>query len=269
MIALSELTVFAWVLLVAGALVVGITKTGLPGMITLPIAAFATVLPAKASTSALLLVLIIADMFAVSFYTRYTQWRVLFRLMPAVIAGIALGALFFVVANDEWVQRVIAVILLLLVAYTIWQRRTSLNAAEKSSEEPRGNSGDQDVHNSAKGTSGARRLFYGVLSGFNTMVANAGGPVISLYFLASRFNVMAFLGTAAWFFAVVNISKVPIAIGLGIMTIDTLWLALLLSPAVIAGALAGRLIARHISQQAFDLVVIVGTLIGALYLLFA
>ena len=45
---------------------------------------------------------------------------------------------------------------------------------------------------------------FGPLGGFTTMVANAAGPVMSLYFVASRLPVQAVLGTAAWFFLIVN-----------------------------------------------------------------
>ena len=74
------------------------------------------------------------------------------------------------------------------------------------------------------------RAGYGSLGGFTTMVANAGGPVMSMYFLAAKFPVKAFLGTAAWFFAIVNVAKLPFSIGLGLITPGTLILDLLLVP---------------------------------------
>ncbi|CAM5743565.1 hypothetical protein SALBM311S_11557 [Streptomyces alboniger] len=50
---------------------------------------------------------------------------------------------------------------------------------------------------------------YGVLGGFTTMVANAGGPVMSMYLLSAGFRKLGFLGTSAFFFLIVNVSKVP------------------------------------------------------------
>lgn len=99
------------------------------------------------------------------------------------------------------------------------------------------------------------------------MVANAGGPVMSMYFLASRFTVREFLGTAAWFFATINLTKVPISVGLGLINPQTLTLALLLVPGVVVGAFIGRAIASKISQKLFDWLVIILTILGALYLL--
>src|SRR5699024_5645411 len=45
---------------------------------------------------------------------------------------------------------------------------------------------------------------YGLMGGFTTMVANAAGPVMSLYFYAMRMPVLTFRGTSAWYFAIVN-----------------------------------------------------------------
>jgi len=108
---------------------------------------------------------------------------------------------------------------------------------------------------------------YGTLGGFTTMVANAGGPVMSMYFLAARFEVKAFLGTAAWFFAIVNIAKLPFAIGLGLLTPQSLLIDLVLVPAVLVGAFIGRLIADRINQVVFERIVFVLTALAALYLL--
>ena len=99
------------------------------------------------------------------------------------------------------------------------------------------------------------------------MVANAGGPPMSMYFLASRFSVNAFLGTAAWFFAIINITKLPISIGLGIITEPTLWIDLILVVPVLVGAAIGRYILKKLSQKTFETIVVALTLVGALYLI--
>ncbi|WP_084074429.1 sulfite exporter TauE/SafE family protein [Demequina sp. NBRC 110052] len=241
---LPDLPTAAWVLLAAGAAVVGISKTALPGASTLSIAAFAAVLPARQSTGTLLALLIVGDVFALWAYRRHADWGALVRLVPAVIAGVLLGVAFLALADDDAVRRVIGVTLLLLIAFTLWRRRTS------APERPHGG-----------------RVLYGTLGGFTTMVANAGGPVMSMYFLAARFPVKTFLGTAAWFFAIVNIAKLPFSISLGLLTPSGLLLDLVLIPAVLVGAFGGRLIAERLDQAVFEAMVIVLTVIGAAYLL--
>lgn len=238
-----------WVLLAFAALIVGLSKAALPGASTLAVAIFAAVLPAKQSTATLLVLLIVGDVFALWAYRRHADWRALARLIPAVAAGLALGAIFLVVADDAWVRRTIGVILLLLIALTLWRRHA--RRGEPTSGRPRW----------------PVAAAYGSMGGFTTMVANAGGPVMSMYFLASGFRVMAFLGTAAWFFAIVNVAKLPIMLGLGLITPGTLLMAALLVPAVLVGAFGGRVLAGRMNQIWFERIVIVLTVLGALYLL--
>lgn len=202
---LPDLAFTVWALLALAALLVGVSKTGIPGINTLSIAIFAAVLPAKASTGALLLLLIIGDIFALIAYRRHADWGTLIRLIPAVITGFVFGGLFLGFADDASVRRVIGVVLLVTICFTLWQRwRGRRTRAAVAGEEP--------------AVASASRFGYGALGGFTTMVANAGGPVMSMYFLAARFPVKAFLGTAAWFFAVINVAKVPVSAGLGLIT---------------------------------------------------
>lgn len=247
---MPDLAWWAWLLLAVAAVTVGVSKTAVPGANTVAVAIFAAILPAKQSTGALLVLLIVADIFAVTAYRRHANWRVLLRLAPAVIVGLLLGVLFLAVADDEWVRKVIGVILLAVIAITLVRRRMGRSVAGTGS------------HRVAAAS-------YGTLGGFTTMVANAGGPVMSMYFLASRFSVNEFLGTAAWFFALVNLTKVPFSVGLGLITVPGLLLDLVLVPAVVGGALFGLWFARRLDQALFERLVVIFTVVGAGYLLLA
>lgn len=247
---LSHISPLAWSLLIVAGLIVGLSKTALPGANTISIAIFASVMPAKESTGALLVLLIVGDVFALWMYRQHADLRAILRLAPAVIVGLLAGVTFLALAGDTGVQRVIGTILLLLVAITIWRR----NSAPART-------GDH--------TGLLVRAGYGLLGGFTTMVANAGGPVMSMYFLAARFSVKAFLGTAAWFFAIINITKVPFSIGLGLISPQSLLLDLCIVPAVVLGAFVGRRIANRISQKLFNRVVLSLTVLGSVYLLVA
>ncbi|KAB1643404.1 sulfite exporter TauE/SafE family protein [Gulosibacter chungangensis] len=247
---LPSLPTVSWVLLLIASFFVGVSKTALPGINTISIAIFAAIMPAKESTGALLVLLIVGDIFALLSYRRHADLRALVKLIPAVALGLILGAVFLWLADNGSVQRVIGIILLLVVAVTMWQRY------RKKDAQP------------SKSSASIARYGYGTLGGFTTMVANAGGPVMSLYFLASRFSVKTFLGTAAWFFAIVNVAKLPFSIGLGLITPSGLALDLCLVPALIVGAFVGRAIANRIKQNVFEVVVLVLTVVGAVYLLF-
>lgn len=246
---IGSLGILSWVALAAAALIVGVSKTAVPGAGTVAVALFAAVLPAKESTATLLLLLIVGDLFALWAYRRHADWRALLRLVPAVVAGLLLGVVFLAIASDAWVRRGIGVLLLLVVAVTLWRRWRARHLTEHPPSGP------------------VAAAVYGTLGGFTTMVANAAGPVMSMYFLAARFPVQAFLGTAAWFFAIVNLSKIPFSIALGLFTVDGLWIDLTLLPVVLVGAFTGRFIATRITQRLFERAVIVLTVIGAVYLL--
>ena len=248
---MPELSPLAWAALAVAAMAVGVSKTALPGVNTLAIAIFAAILPARASTGALLVLLIVGDAFAIWTHRKHARLKALLPLIPAVAMGLVLGWGFLLLATDTWTRKVIGAILLLVVGVTLWRRRLATAAEGAQSQ----------------GLVAARA--YGTLGGFTTMVANAAGPVMSMYFLAARFPMRAFLGTTAWFFAGINLAKLPFSISLGIIQVPTLLMDVLLVPGVVAGAFLGRFLLGKLDQVTFERIVIVLTVVGALYLLIA
>ncbi|GAA2883897.1 sulfite exporter TauE/SafE family protein [Microbacterium esteraromaticum] len=249
--------IWAWALLAFAALIAGLGKTALPGSSTIAVVILASVLPARTSTAAMLLLFIVGDVFALIAYRRHADWRTLLRLAPAVVVGLLVGAVFLAVSTDGIVRRTIGVILLAMIALTLWRRH-------RASARPAGADAEPGARASGRIAAGG----YGTLAGFTTMVANSGGPVMSMYFLATRTPVKVFLGTSAWFFAIVNLTKVPFLAGIGLLTPEVLLLDLTLAPMVVIGALIGIRLARRMPQQLFDRLVIALTIAGSVYLLF-
>lgn len=248
MIDLSTLTVTAWVVLVVGALVIGFSKTAIGGLVMVAVALFAAVLPAKPSTGVALLLLIVGDLFAIRAYTKYADWTILRRLAPFVAVGVVVGAVFLKLAGDVAVKRTIGAILIVLVLVSIVRKlRTTTSTEEKPPP------------------STLLEASAGAGSGFMSMVANAGS-LIYLYLLRLGLPMMTFLGTAAWYFFVVNLVKVPISVGLGLITTTTLVLTLVLSPAVAVGAVLGRYVVTRLSMPVFEWAVLVVTLLASVNL---
>ncbi|MEU7339277.1 MULTISPECIES: sulfite exporter TauE/SafE family protein [unclassified Streptomyces] len=239
--------------LAAAALLVGFSKTAVSGANTVSLAIFAAVLPARASTGVLLPLLIVGDVLAVATYRRHAHWPTLWRLFPAVAAGVVLGTLFLVWADDGTVRTSIGAILLLMAAVTLWRRRSAAQEEEPGAVATR------------SGRIKARS--YGVLGGFTTMVANAGGPVMSMYLLSAGFRKLGFLGTSAFFFLIVNTSKVPFSVGLGLIDGHSLLLDAVLAVFVVPGAYLGRWAVHHIDQLLFERLVIAATVVGGVQLL--
>ena len=289
---IPDLPAHLWAVVIISAALAGLAKTALPGAATIAVALCAAILPARESTGLMLLLLMTGDLLAVRSYREDVDWLMLRRLVPAVVTGVVAGALFLQLASNDSTRRVIGLILLTLIAVTLLRRRCSRrepgrpgpsdsaarvaarhadNRHTDAAPQPPGAADPPPRGAPADPVSspGSRleRLVYGSLAGFTTMVANAGGPVTSMYFLACRYPVKAFLGTTAWFFLVVNLVKLPFSIAIGLINPTTLALAAAGAPVVVLAALAGRALAERMSQRVFEPIVIALTLVSALPLL--
>ncbi|MFJ2214126.1 sulfite exporter TauE/SafE family protein [Streptomyces sp. NPDC101062] len=286
-----DITWWGLAALAAAATLVGFSKTAVSGANTVSLAVFAAVLPARESTGVLLPILIAGDVIAVLTYRRHAHWPTLWRLFPAVATGVVLGTLFLVWADDAAVRTSIGAILLLMAGVTVWRRRATRKKAESEAEaakaEAAGADGRDGEGTDGEGTDGEegtdgdgaggdasgapigrlKARSYGVLGGFTTMVANAGGPVMSLYLLSAGFQKLGFLGTSAWFFLIVNVSKLPFSVGLGLVDGPSLLLDAALVLFVIPGALIGKACVDRIDQRLFERLVIGATILGGLQLL--
>ncbi|MFE9396673.1 sulfite exporter TauE/SafE family protein [Streptomyces flavidovirens] len=260
---MDTITLWQFAILAAASALVGFSKTAVSGANTVSLAVFAAVLPARESTGVLLPILIAGDLIAVLVYRRHAHWPTLLRLFPAVAGGVVAGAVFMLWADDEAVRTSIGAILLLMAGVTLWRRRTPSEPGPEPDPEPWA---EPETGVASRGGRVKARS-YGVLGGFTTMVANAGGPVMSLYLLSAGFRKLGFLGTSAWFFLIVNTSKVPFSVGLGLIDLRSLLLDAALVLFVVPGAWLGRMCVDRINQRLFDQLVIWATVLGGLQLL--
>ncbi|WP_026249224.1 sulfite exporter TauE/SafE family protein [Streptomyces sp. LaPpAH-108] len=279
MMTLWHISGWEFAALALAALLVGFSKTAVSGANTVSLAVFAAVLPARASTGVLLPLLIAGDILAVLTYRRHAHWPTLWRLFPAVGVGVVAGTLFLVRAGDGIVRTSIGAILLLMTGITLWRRRAAARPEPEGAADggvgagapadgwARANGPVADgaavATRAGRTTAGA----YGVLGGFTTMVANAGGPVMSMYLLSAGFRKLGFLGTSAFFFLIVNVSKVPFSAALGLIDGHSLLLDAALLVFVVPGAFIGKWAVNRINQQLFDRLVVAATVVGALELL--
>lgn len=235
-------------------LLTGVAKTGLPGfgILAVPLMVLA-VGDARHSAGWLLPLLCFADLFAIATYRRHAQARRLFDLMPWVLAGIALGALTLA-APERLLRLLVAAVVIFMIGLR-WVRGRRAAAADAAIGTP----APRDRWWQSAG--------YGVSAGFATTVANAAGPVMNLYLLARRLPKHEFVATGAWFFFVVNLVKLPIYAGHGLIGRRSLLFDLALAPSVVVGALLGRVLLHRLPQAAFDRLVMALTVCAAALLL--
>ncbi|MGH8046872.1 MAG: sulfite exporter TauE/SafE family protein [Chthoniobacterales bacterium] len=244
---IGDFTTAGWLIATLAALCVGMAKTGLTGLGMVAVVLMAQVMPARASTGALLTILITADVFAVIAFRRHAVWPHVLRLLPAALVGIVSGYFLMPLVPEHAFRPLIGWLTLALLGLLIVQRSTRL--AETAASHP------------------ALALPAGWLGGATTMMANAAGPVMTIYLLACRLPKLELVGTGAWFFFVVNLAKVPFSVSLGLITRDSLLLTAALVPVVVIGALCGRWILQRINQRLFDALLFVFTALAALRLI--
>jgi len=245
-----HLDLWQWALGALGAFLVGLSKTGIPGLGILNVAIFALVFPARESVGLVLVILICGDIVAVSTYRRDASWPHLIRLFPWAALGIVAGYFALGRVDDLQMRHLIGAILVGLVIFQyIRTRRPPVSNEEAQPVRP------------------WLAPITGVTAGFTTMVANAAGPVMVLYLLAMRLPKILFIGTAAWYFLLLNLFKTPFSASLGLINPASLGVSLLLGPFAMLGALVGRPIVEHLNQRLFELIALALTLVAAILML--
>ncbi|MBW8035336.1 MAG: sulfite exporter TauE/SafE family protein [Planctomycetes bacterium] len=245
-----EFSYWQWGALALCGVLVGVSKTGLPGISIVTVGLMANLFEGKSSTGVLLPMLIFADVFAILYYRRHAEWAHILRLLPWALAGIGSGFFAMRVVDDEYFGVVIGSIVLVMLGVKFFQ----------------------DWRNLKKGsvtvpTHWGFGAMLGFAAGVTTMMANAAGPVMTIYFLAMGFDKKKFVGTAAWFFFMVNWIKVPLSGKLDLITADTLRLDAMVFPFILLGVVVGIVFLKHVKQKWFNRAVMVIAVIAAVKLL--
>ena len=228
------------------ALLVGFAKTGIPGIAIVIVPLLAMVFPAKTSVGVLLPMLIMGDFFAVGFYRRHAQWRKLASLLPAVAAGMLVATWTLSRISDQQMKPFLGWLVLTLVGLELIRRQFGWESIPHH---------------------WAFALVMGFLAGFGTTIGNAAGPVMTVYLISRGLDKNQFMGTTAWFFMLVNATKLPIFWTLGMITPQSLGFDLLGLPLIAVGALLGRALLPRLPQRAFNTLALALAVAGALKLL--
>jgi uncharacterized membrane protein YfcA len=235
-----------WIIGIAAAVLAGIAKTGVPGIGILVVPMMAMIFPAKTSVGALLLLLLAGDVAALLFFRRHANWPVMWRLFPWTFAGIGLAAAVLRVVTDAQLKPLLGVLVFALLGLELARKRFGWL-----------NSPHQKWFTASAG----------VLTGFATTVGNMAGPVANIFLIGKGFAKLEFMGTVAWFFFIINATKVPVFIYNGMITRETLHFDLIMLPALIVGGLIGRVILHLIPDRAFMIIIMVLAAVAAVKLL--
>ena len=239
--------VYDWLLALLGTFLLGMGKSGLKGLGAVIVTLMAIVFGGKESTGILIPMMIAADVFAVIYYHRHTQWYFLKKLLPMMILGVLIGVWWGGSISEILFKRIMAIIILLSVLAMIWMDRT------RNIKVPR------NIWFSSS---------MGLLSGITSMVGNLAGAFTSVYLLAMRLAKNEFIGTAAWLFFIINVFKLPFHVfSWETVTLSTLKINLLLSPAIALGFFSGVRVVKWINNDLYRKFILVVTGLGALFIL--
>jgi uncharacterized protein len=264
---LPPLSAIQWVLGSLAAMFLGMSKTGFMGLSLFGIALMAQVFPPRESTGVILPLLVFADLFAVTIFNRHALWSEVLRILPPAVVGIVIGFLIFQYIPSQHFGPVIGWMILGLVGWQFWQRHQAKRRAETG--EVAGSTGEEAQGNSNQARDGTRFVSYsyGTLAGATTMIANAAGPIMTVYLLSAGLAKYAFTGTSAWIFCLINLTKLPFSYALGVINRESLLFNAFMLPAVAAGIFIGRTLLRLIPQIWFERVLLLSAALAAVKLI--
>lgn len=243
----SEITSTAWILAFGAAFIIGLSKAGIKGIAVLNVTLMALAFGAKESTGMVVPLLILADIFAVIYYNRYTQWKYVFKVLPWMIFGLLIG----VVIGNELPEKFFKIGMAIIIIVTVfmmfyWDRK-------KDKTVPK--------HWAFAGT-------IGTVAGITTMVGNLAGAFSNIYFLAMQLPKNNFIGTAAWLFLIMNIVKLPFHFFVWkTISIESLSLNLILLPGILVGFFVGVRFIKFIKEAFFRKMILVLTAVGAILIM--
>jgi uncharacterized membrane protein YfcA len=243
-----DLTPLQWALAGAAAFGVGLSKGGLAGIGLFHVVVFAFLFGARESTGVVLPLLLAADICAVGAFKQHARWDYVRRMLPPACVGVVAATLFMRGISESQYKPLIGWTVLALAAMQVMRmyRPDWLGGVPHTR---------------------AAVWSIGLLAGATTMLANAAGPVITIYCLAVGLPKFELVGTLAWFFFIINAFKVPFSAGLGLIRVDTLLFNLILVPAVVAGVFGGRWLLHRLPQRLFNLLMLGFAAIAALRLI--
>ena len=230
------------------ALLMGMAKTGVhgAGMLSVPLLAIAY--GGKASSGLMLPMLLVADIFGVFYYHRHASFQYLKILFPWAALGVIAGSWAGSYISEESFRIMMAVTIVLSLAVMVWLETGGKDKIPDS-------------------------IYFGViagfLGGFTSMLGNLAGTVMVVYFLSMRLPKNIFIGTAAWFFLVVNWFKVPFHVWIWhTINVDSWLMALYVTPAILLGAFIGVAMVKRMSDQVYRWFIVGMTFVAAVVMVF-
>ena len=219
-----------WALAVLAAVLVGLSKGGLPvvGMLAVPL--MALVMSPVVAAGLLLPIYVISDIFGLWAYRHAFNKRVLAIMVPAMTIGVGTGWATASVVSEAWVTLLVGAIGAAF-ALNLLLRQGAVVAAKSADVAP--------------------GLFWGAVAGFTSFVSHAGAPPYQVFVLPLKLEKAVFAGTATIAFAYVNAIKLIPYYALGQLSISNLKVVAILAVPASLAVFAGVRLVKIIPEKLF------------------
>ena len=213
-------------------ILLGLAKGGFGGLGMLSLPLMALVIPPLQAAAIMQPILMVQDVVSVWAFRRHFSRRNLKILIPSSFVGVVLAYLVASHVSDAEVKLAVG-----LISIVFGVARLIIEAGPKA---PR-----------ATKAGALAGWFWGLLTGFTSMVAHAGGPPFQIYVMPQRLARDVFIGTGAILFALINWMKVPPYFALGLLTPANVLTSALLFPLAILSTWAGVWLVRRVRGESF------------------
>ncbi|MBS0345606.1 MAG: sulfite exporter TauE/SafE family protein [Proteobacteria bacterium] len=231
-----EMNAAGWIVTAIAVLLTGISKSGLGGALGgLAVPFMSMWLSPRDAVAVMLPILICMDMVGIRAWRGKADWADLRLLIPAAVVGIAAGTLAFGVMSETMVKGALGLISVAFAADRLLRRARP--AAGADGQPPR------------RGFA----WLCGAGAGFTSTLAHAGGPPVMVYLLSRGQPRQVFVATSVFFFAFINVAKLPFYVGLGLFNRDTLLMSAMLLPLVPVGVWTGMRVLAKLPERGFYL----------------
>ena len=230
-----------YVAAVSAVVLFGLSKGGFSGVNAMAIPLLTLVISPVRAAAILLPILIVQDWVSIWAFRRDFNVRNLVILTPPAVVGVAAGWMLAAYVSDAAVQLALGLTSIGFVVFMIIRDRLQ-RAESQTPSIPAG-------------------AFWGALSGFTSFISHSGSPPFMVYVLPQRLPPREFAGTAAMFFAAVNLLKVAPYLALGQFSRENLIASAALLPVAIVSTLAGVWLVKRVSAERFYILILTVTFV--------
>lgn len=245
-----------WPMVALAVIIQGVSKSGFAGgasILSLPF--MMLVMPADKVAAVFLPLLCLMDLNAIYHHRHNKVWSKVFEIYIPALGGIALGSLIWWRMGNRGVEhysvplkRFVGAIAIAFGLY-ILARERALAWVERW----------RPGRRSAIG--------FGFAAGFVSTLTHGAGPIVTLYMFSQGLGKSLFVGTVAWIFTFINLTKVPVYWAAGLFPLDVFLFDLTLVWMIPFGSWLGYRMHLGVDERAFNRIICILVLIAGIQLL--